>query len=48
MIREGKTLDQVLAAKPTQDFDNGRLGGAITPDRFVALVYTDLMRRAKN
>jgi cyclase len=46
-IRAGKTLDQVVASKPTKDFDEGRLGGAITPDRFVELVYTDLSRREK-
>jgi cyclase len=46
-IRAGKTLEQVLASKPTADFDQGRMGGAITPDRFVTLVYTDLSRRAK-
>lgn len=44
-IRAGKTLEQVVASKPTADFDQGRLGGAITPDRFVTLVYTDLSRR---
>jgi glyoxylase-like metal-dependent hydrolase (beta-lactamase superfamily II) len=43
-IRAGKTLEQVVASKPTADFDQGRLGGAITPDRFVTLVYTDLAR----
>ncbi len=46
-IQEKKTLEQVLASKITQDFDPGRLGGAITPDRFVTLVYTDLSRRLK-
>jgi cyclase len=46
-IRAGKTLEQVVASKPTADFDEGRMGGAITPDRFVTLVYTDLARRAK-
>ena len=46
-IRAGKTLEQVVASKPTADFDKDRLGGAITPDRFVTLVYTDLSRRAK-
>src|ERR1700733_9024934 len=44
-IRAGKTLEQVVASKPTADFDEGRLGGAITPDRFVTLVYTDLSRK---
>ena len=43
-IRAGKTLQEVVASKPTADFDQGRLGGAITPDRFVTLVYTDLSR----
>ena len=46
-IRAGKTLEQVVASKPTADFDQGRMGGAITSDRFVTLVYTDLARRAK-
>jgi len=43
-IREGRTLQDVLASKPTADFDAARLAGAITPDRFVTLVYTDLAR----
>jgi cyclase len=46
-IRAGKTVEQVVASKPTADFDNGRMGGAITPDRFVTLVYTDLSRKTK-
>jgi glyoxylase-like metal-dependent hydrolase (beta-lactamase superfamily II) len=46
-IRAGKTMEQVVASKPTSDFDSGRLGGAITPDRFVSLVYTDLARKPK-
>jgi glyoxylase-like metal-dependent hydrolase (beta-lactamase superfamily II) len=46
-IRAGKTLEEVVASKPTVDFDQGRMGGAITPDRFVTLVYTDLARKAK-
>jgi cyclase len=46
-IRDGKTLEQVVASKPTADFDESRMGGAITPDRFVTLVYTDLARKLK-
>jgi glyoxylase-like metal-dependent hydrolase (beta-lactamase superfamily II) len=46
-IRAGKTQEQVVASKPTADYDAGRLGGAITPDRFVGLVYTDLARKIK-
>jgi glyoxylase-like metal-dependent hydrolase (beta-lactamase superfamily II) len=44
-IRAGKTLEEVVASKPTADFDQGRMGGAITPDRFVTLVYQDLSRK---
>jgi glyoxylase-like metal-dependent hydrolase (beta-lactamase superfamily II) len=44
-IRAGKTLQEVVASKPTADFDQGRMGGAITPDRFVTLVYQDLSRK---
>ena len=46
-IKSGKTEAEVVASKPTRDFDEGRMGGAITPDRFVSLVYTDLSRRLK-
>jgi len=45
-IADGKTLQQTIDAKPTADFDAGRLGGNITPERFTTLVYTDLARRA--
>lgn len=44
-IRAGKTQAEVVASKPTADFDKDRLGGAITPDRFVTLVYQDLVRK---
>ena len=46
-IKAGKTEAEVIASKPTKDFDDGRLGGAITPDRFVSLVYKDLSRKSK-
>jgi glyoxylase-like metal-dependent hydrolase (beta-lactamase superfamily II) len=46
-IKAGRTEAEVVASKPTKDFDQGRLGGAITPDRFVSLVYTDLSRKQK-
>jgi len=46
-IKAGKTEAEVIASKPTKDFDQGRLGGAITPDRFVSLVYKDLSRTLK-
>ena len=46
-IKAGESEAEVVASKPTRDFDAGRMGGAITPDRFVSLVYTDLSRRLK-
>ena len=46
-IKAGKSEADVIASKPTKDFDEGRMGGAITPDRFAGLVYTDLSRRLK-
>jgi len=46
-IKAGKTEAEIVASKPTKDFDEGRMAGAITPDRFVSLVYADLSRRLK-
>ena len=45
MIDRGMSLEEVLAARPTVDFDEARSAGAITPERFTGLVYTDLSRR---
>jgi len=45
MIDRGMSLEEVLAARPTADFDAARAAGAITPVRFTTLVYTDLARR---
>lgn len=45
MIDRGMSLEEVLAARPTADFDEARAAGAITPERFTGLVYTDLLRR---
>jgi cyclase len=44
-VRAGKTLEQVLAAKPTADLDATWGKGFMTPERFVPVVYTDLARR---
>ena len=45
LIRGGKTLAQVQAAKPTAQFDARWGAGSITPERFVEIVYTDLAAR---
>lgn len=43
-IQEGKSLDQIQAAKPTADFDELWGKGFMSPVRFVELVYADLSR----
>jgi len=40
----GRTLQQVIAAKPTADFDAVWGKGFLAPDKFVELVYADLSR----
>ena len=40
-IKAGKTLEQVLASKPTAGFEGNRTAGS-SPDDFVKLVYQDL------
>jgi glyoxylase-like metal-dependent hydrolase (beta-lactamase superfamily II) len=43
-IQAGKTLEQVLAAKPTADLDSTWGMGSRTAERFVPVVYADLAR----
>jgi cyclase len=42
LIKEGKTQEQVLAAKPTSDFDARVPQAAQTADRFVGQLYAEL------
>lgn len=44
LVREGKSEDEVVAAKPTADFD-AVYKGAFGADDFVRVVYTDLSRK---
>ena len=44
LIKEGKKLEEAVAAKPTSDLDKA-WGGAMSPDLFASLVYKDLARR---
>ena len=46
LMAEGKTLQQIVAAKPTADYDDGRLGGSVTPERWIGMLHADLSRRA--
>ncbi len=41
-ILEGKTLDEILALKPTQEFDEKWGHGFLAPDQFVQILYEDL------
>lgn len=44
MINEGRTEDEVVAARPTRDFDATWSTGSMEPERFVRLVYQGMMR----
>jgi cyclase len=47
LIKDGKTLAEAIAAKPTKDFD-GRWGnGPIRPDQLVEEIYSDLKRTVR-
>lgn len=47
LIEEGKTQEQVVAAKVTKDFDEATGNAAASADRFVGQVYAELERRAR-
>jgi glyoxylase-like metal-dependent hydrolase (beta-lactamase superfamily II) len=42
LMQEGKTLKEVVAAKPTRAFDDNWGVGLFTPDQFASLVYMSL------
>jgi cyclase len=44
LIRQGKTLDEVVAAKPTAKFDDAWGKGFLPPEKFVAMLYGNLKR----
>ena len=44
-VREGATLEQILASKPTADLDAAWAGQFVKPDDFVRFAYADAMRR---
>jgi glyoxylase-like metal-dependent hydrolase (beta-lactamase superfamily II) len=43
-IREGKTLEEVLASKPTADFDKEK-AQAVPPEMFVKIIYDELAKK---
>ena len=44
MVKAKKTLRQVIAAKPSKDFDAVWGNGFLKPDQFVEIVYTSLAK----
>jgi glyoxylase-like metal-dependent hydrolase (beta-lactamase superfamily II) len=47
LVKAGKTQEQVLAAQPTQDFDEKWGKGFMKPDVWVGRVYVDLKREVE-
>lgn len=43
-IKAGKTQEQIVAEKPTQEFDSRMKKKRMTPEKFLSIVYTDLSR----
>lgn len=43
-LKDGKTLEQIIATKPTKDFDSKIATTLITADAFVSVIYADLTR----
>jgi len=44
-ISQKKTLDQIVASKPTADFDDKWGKGFLKPEMFVGILYQDLSRK---
>lgn len=47
LIKSGKTLEEVIAAKPTKEYDEKWVKDFLKPDQFVTLLYSDLSRKKK-
>jgi glyoxylase-like metal-dependent hydrolase (beta-lactamase superfamily II) len=47
LIKDGKTLQEAIAAKPTKDFDARWGNGPIRPDQLVEEIYSDLKRTVR-
>jgi len=44
LIKEGKNIDEILAAKPTADYDAKWGGGFLKPDQWVQIVYSVMQK----
>jgi glyoxylase-like metal-dependent hydrolase (beta-lactamase superfamily II) len=47
MVDAGRSLEEIVAAKPTAAYDAKWGGGFIKPDPFVGLLYSDLSRKGR-
>jgi len=47
MIKQGKSVEEVVAAKPTKEFDEQFGRGARRPDQFAQVAYTSILRHMK-
>ncbi len=45
LIQAGKSRDEVIAARPTQEFDEAWGKGFLAPERFVGIVYDGMTRK---
>jgi len=48
LIKKGKTLEEIVAAKPTERFDAVFGNGMISPEKFVGILFQDLSRGGNN
>jgi len=46
-IAAGKTAEEVIASKPTRDFDAAWAKGVLTPDMFVRILCEEMAAGAK-
>ena len=47
LIRDGKTMEEAVASKPTADLDAKWGNGPVRPDQIVEEVYADLKRKVR-
>ena len=46
LIKEGKSIDEIVAAKPTADYDAKWGGGFLKPSQWVQIVYSVMQKSA--
>jgi cyclase len=47
LIRDGRTMEEAVALKPTADLDPKWGNGPIRPDQIVEEVYADMKRKVR-